>query len=60
MPHAVELGISLAKVESNIELTESCEAELRQVLVAQTYWDRCERLKNRLLSKQTVIESLQT
>ena len=46
VPHAVELGISLAKVESNIELTESCEAELRQVFkVTQTYWNRCGRMQ---------------
>ena len=58
VPRAVELGISLAKVESNVELTESCEAELRQELetvfkVTQIYWNRCGRRTNRLLSKHS-------
>ena len=48
---AVELDISLAKVESNIELTQFCEAESQVFKVTQTYWNMCERLKNRLLSK---------
>ena len=58
MSRAVELDVSLAKVESSFELTDSGEKQLRQTLqhffkATQTIWNRCGRRRSRVLSKHS-------